>query len=111
MFIKNFKSTLPIMIVATGMALMVLSGCSIKTISWRHNTIAQEEWGVDGAQCKWEAQQKAEENYFSTSTPAQQGNLEDPQGVDTMFASSSVNSRANQLYNQCMRNLGYVEAE
>ncbi|MBT4887956.1 MAG: hypothetical protein HON65_00180 [Rhodospirillales bacterium] len=111
-FFAQIRSLPNVMIIlATGLFLTTLSGCVSTETRWQHETLAQEEWGVDAAQCKWKARQKAEKEYQKTATQNQQDSYEDNQNVDSMFASADIGKRTNTLFNRCMEMQGYVEVQ
>ena len=103
--------SVPCIVMLSIFALTSLPGCATRDVKWQHETLAQEEWDADAAQCKWEARQKAEKEYQQTASQNQQDSYEDSQSVDSMLASADVNKRTRTLFNRCMKLQGYVEVE
>ena len=45
------------------LAAVLLSACAAPETRWTHPEISADEWGVDAAQCKWDARRKAEKEF------------------------------------------------
>jgi len=90
---------------------LVLQGCISQATQWEHPTIISEEWGVDGAQCKWEARKKAEKEYQNSATLSGQDEFDDANSVSAMLAQAGVEKRARSLFDRCMEQLGYIAAK
>lgn len=90
---------------------IMLSGCMATETRWTHGEIPAEEWGVDAAQCKWEARRKAEKEAEDAMAYNTNDSLDDEQSIDSLFASIDRNDRARELFDRCMQSLGYVAAD
>jgi len=88
-----------------------LSGCVTTETRWTHPEIPAEEWGVDAAQCKWEARRKAEREIGDDIQYTSDETYDDAQSIDSMFAREDMDKRARELFARCMKSLGYVPTE
>ncbi len=104
---KSFATIMMSMLL--GIAL--LSGCVMPENKWTHTEIPADEWGVDGAQCKWEARRKAEREAEEHMAYTADETFDDAQGIDSLFASADITKRSRVLFSRCMLSLGYVVAE
>lgn len=98
-------------IAATMIGTILVSGCIATETRWMHEDIPSNEWGVDAAQCRWESERKAGKEAEEDMAYGADEALGDGQSVDTMFASADRDNRARELFDRCMRSLGYVPAE
>ena len=90
---------------------MLLTSCITTETRWIHDEIPSDEWGVDAAQCRWEARRKAEKEAEEERAYSTNDALDDEQSVDSMLASVDRDKRARELFDRCMRSLGYVPSE
>ncbi len=90
---------------------ILLSGCVTTETRWTHTEIPAEEWGVDAAQCKWEARRKAERDAKENSQYATDEVFDDAQSIDSMFAREDLEKQSRALFARCMKSLGYNAAE
>ena len=89
----------------------LLSGCVTTETKWVHPEIPAEEWGVDAAQCKWEAKRKAEREADKNIQYTSDETYDDAQGIDSMFAREDLEKRSRDLFARCMTSLGYSATE
>ncbi|NQV45313.1 MAG: hypothetical protein HQ501_10435 [Rhodospirillales bacterium] len=93
------------------MGATLLSGCVTSETRWVHTEIPAEEWGVDAAQCKWEARRKAERDANENSQYATDEAFDDAQSIDSMFAREDLEKQSRVLFARCMKSLGYNAAD
>jgi len=106
----RWKFFTPVMIpMLFGMVL--LSGCVTTESKWTHTEIPADEWGVDGAQCKWEARRKAQREAEENRAHTADDTFDDAQSIDSLFASADITKRSRVLFSRCMQSLGYVAVE
>lgn len=93
------------------LGLGLLSGCVTTEDKWTHPEIPADEWGVDAAQCKWEARHKAEREASDDLAYTFDETYDDSRSIDSMFAAADINKRSRTLFSRCMTSLGYVTTE
>lgn len=91
------------------LTVLLLAGCVGKTVEWRHPTLPAEQWSADAAQCRYEAQRMAEEQFFRNEPS--ETTMSDDTTVDTMLDRAQLKKMARPLFADCMTELGYVSAE
>ncbi len=92
------------------LALVLLAGCSTGPKTWSHPEIPADEWSVDAAQCKHEAQRDAEEEYLRDDSFGTDTDLTE-NSVAAYLDRAGIDKRAKQLFANCMRSFGYVSSE
>ena len=88
-----------------------VGACAGMNTKWQHPEIPAAEWGVDGAQCRYDARRKAERDNNQISE-AEMNLYGDEDGtIDTMLINAGVKKHSRALFAECMRDLGYVPIE
>jgi len=95
---------------AATFAVLLATGCMGRDANWSHPEIPAEQWSVDAAQCRYEANRQAEDEYMRDNAYANDVDLTED-SVDAYFSRSDIKKRARQLFGHCMRSLGYVSEE
>ncbi len=93
--------------VMIGAILVGLTACSSFNTRWEHAEIPSDEWGVDYAQCRYEARRKAEkETDISVAEINLYGDEEDT--INAMMTIANIKKRTRELFGRCMQEFGYT---
>ncbi len=101
----------PIVFSALVLAVLLTAGCAYRDTKWTHPDIPADQWGVDAAQCKWEAREKAEQEAEDKMFAQGDDTFDEGESVDTMLITADIDKRARVLFDRCMSMLGYVSVE
>lgn len=91
-----------------GALALAIAACSSAETRWQHPTIPSDQWSIDAAQCRHEARRAAEKEVLQGSTYGGNGDMDE---TDRAFLQADLEKRSRQLFEHCMRALGYRPAD